>query len=419
MEKKFRYFQPEYVEKFKCDGSKCHARCCKGWTITIDEKSYEQYSGIEPPETAKEITSCMKFDSEKKKYVMTLNPNGFCPMLTEKNLCRLQADYGEEFLSQTCTTYPRVTYVFGDFFERSLTLSCPVAAEMILFETEPIKFLFVDVDEKTHSNGGKIIAQPVITKKFLADEFFAIQGTMISILQERHLSINQRLIVLGFFAEDLEKLMSVNVSSKEESLNLIRALRKLTADYNPRMFLRQGVPPAIEEVNFNAKNFLALMIAILEPIFFDAYKNSLWTRKYFDGIIEILQLNRADKTHLNLDEIAENYMNFADDRKNFSEKYSTFLENYLVNEFFMNLYPWKLEGGTVKNFFVFVMTYKVFELIIFSGTRKGFDTKEDLLYLVDQFTRKIDHNNKLQEKSLELLKQEEDTAQLMESLFEQ
>lgn len=416
--KKFLYFQPEYVGKFKCDGSKCNARCCKSWRIDIDEKSYEQYSGIEPPEIAKEIISCMKFDSEKKKYVMTLKPNGFCSMLTEKNLCRLQAEYGENFLSQTCATYPRITRIFGDFFERSLNLSCPVAAEMILFEKEPLRFLFVDVPEKIHDNGGKIIATPVSKEKFLAEELFGIQGTMLSILQERRLSINQRLIVLLFFVEDLNKLIPFKTTSKKEAFKFLHALRQLNSEYNPKIFLREGVPSSIQSTEFNAENFIAFMISVFAPIYVDAFKHWSFARKYFDAVLQILQINPADKQRPPLKEVAANYMALADARKNFSEKYSTFLENYLVNEFFMNVYPWKLEGGVVKNFAVFLMTYKVFELIIFSATLKGFDSKEDLLGMVDWFTRKIDHNDELQKKILELLKDNEDSTVLLESLIE-
>lgn len=80
MEKKYLHFQPEYVGKFKCDGAKCNARCCKNWEISIDEDSYKKY----PPEVAEHI----KFNSESKTYVMELDEKRSCPMLTENNLCR-------------------------------------------------------------------------------------------------------------------------------------------------------------------------------------------------------------------------------------------------------------------------------------------------------------------------------------------
>ena len=94
MKKKFLYFQPCYVGKFKCDGSKCDARCCKGWNIFIDEKTYKQYSRIKPKAAAEEILSHMTFNDERKEYLVTMDERKFCPFLTENNLCRLQRTYG-------------------------------------------------------------------------------------------------------------------------------------------------------------------------------------------------------------------------------------------------------------------------------------------------------------------------------------
>ena len=126
--KKFLYFQPEYVSRFKCDGAKCNARCCKAWTITIDEATYKKYSQIKPPEKARELTKLFVYNKGMGKYLLKARP---CPMLNENHLCKIQLEYGEDFLSETCVTYPRRTSDFGYFFERSLTLTCSVAAEMI------------------------------------------------------------------------------------------------------------------------------------------------------------------------------------------------------------------------------------------------------------------------------------------------
>ena len=149
MERKYLYFQPEYVSKFKCDGAKCNARCCKNWGIFIDKASYKKYSQLAD---AQEIIPHMKFNSERDEYLITLTENFSCPFLTENNLCRLQRDYGEEFLSKTCAIYPRYIYNLKKFFECTLNLTCPVAAKLILFQDEPMKFEFVEVPEKIQCN---------------------------------------------------------------------------------------------------------------------------------------------------------------------------------------------------------------------------------------------------------------------------
>ena len=84
MERNYIYFQPEYVSKFKCDGAKCKARCCKGWTVDIDEATYKKYSEFTD---SSKIISHIKFNTERKNYIMTLDEKNFCPMLTENNLC--------------------------------------------------------------------------------------------------------------------------------------------------------------------------------------------------------------------------------------------------------------------------------------------------------------------------------------------
>ena len=42
--------QPKYVADFKCDGSKCNAKCCRSnWRIEIDVDTYKKYQRIKNP----------------------------------------------------------------------------------------------------------------------------------------------------------------------------------------------------------------------------------------------------------------------------------------------------------------------------------------------------------------------------------
>lgn len=146
-------------------------------------------------------------------------------------MCGLQAEYGEKFLSIACATYPRKTHGVGKFFERSLTLTCPVAAEMILFAREPLKFEFVEVPEEIHSNGGKIeMPAPMKMSDVAVELMLENQVAMISILQERKLILDQRLIVLCFFADKLEEIYSRGMDVGEQ--------RKLIALTNRKNFWR-------------------------------------------------------------------------------------------------------------------------------------------------------------------------------------
>ena len=119
MNKTFVYFQPEYVNKFTCDGQSCKARCCKYWKIDIDKKTYKKYSSIKPKQKSQEITQLIHKVKDKDLYLIKMDKSGCCPFLTEDNWCKIQKNYGVDFLSNICMTYPRMTVKIEDFFERS------------------------------------------------------------------------------------------------------------------------------------------------------------------------------------------------------------------------------------------------------------------------------------------------------------
>jgi len=370
------YFQPQYVGKFICDASKCKVTCCeRSWNIEIDAATYEKYSAF-----SSEFTAQFNYSESKQKYLLTKHP---CPFLTEKKLCRLQLEHGEDFISLTCKNYPRVTNCFGKFFERSLTLTCPVAAELILFEREPMKFELVEVSE----NLDRILINPVYLDEKVLANAIKIQIALMSILQERTLTIDQRLIVLGFFLDRLDEIFSDKVFSEE-------ALIKLIAAYESKIFLAEQVPRMIRSIFFDAKKFSAIM--------HDVTKN-------FHGEIKLTN---------NIRKIAANYEQLSPFRKIFLNEHSTFLENFLVNELFMNCYPWRFEGQIIKNFGVFIIKYKIFELILVEAALKKFLSAEDLISLTGWFTSQLDHVAVYHQKIFDYLRDKDDALNLMDSLLE-
>ena len=383
MEKKYFYFQPQYVSKFKCDGSKCDAHCCQEcWNIFIDEETYEQYARLDP----QKILPHLKFHSDKGEYFIDFGDKKYCPFLNEKKLCSLQLARGENFLSKTCATYPRITNHFGYFLERSLILSCPVAAEMILLEREPMQFEFVEVPEKIHSLDGKLFLQVIEATDELKAHVIEIQAAMISILQERTLSIDQRLIVLGFFVDRLAEIFS----PFDED-----ALTKLIAAYESKKFLAEQVPLMLKSVSFDEKKFVGLMQNLLEKIFND----KLVSNEKILGTIKDAFPRVSEK-------------------KFFIAEHSSFFENFLVNELFLSVFPWKFEGSMAKNFSAFVAEYKLFELIIFSVALKGFDSEKNFVDTAGWFTTRFDHSKEFKRQTFSVVKDSDEIFLLMSSLLE-
>ncbi len=179
--------QPEYVKNFKCDGKFCACRCCRDWRIIVDEDTYKKFLKLDDADILKNLE--WKRDPTADIDVMTikLNDNGLCSFLTAEGLCSIQKNHGEEFLTAICQSFPRVTYKLDkNFFEQSMTLTCPLAAQMILLPFEPIKF--VEVEEV---NTRAIISLKKLSRS--VEDFLKLQMDAIKILQNRTLTINQRL----------------------------------------------------------------------------------------------------------------------------------------------------------------------------------------------------------------------------------
>ena len=308
------YYEPEYVSQFQCDGVACGGSCCKDWQIEIDSKAYNRYS-----EKKSDIANFVK-----GRYYINMNQNNACPFLSDKCLCGLQLTYGESFLSGTCRTFPRRTYVVGDFCERTLSLACPFASKLAL--TTPIKFKINETDDETDMYNSNVPDD-------LLDYLLEIQMTGIHILQERRLTIDQRLIVLGFYLDKLDEV--IDTGNFDE-------IDKLSNIYKSKSFFNEQIPVMLKSVQYNAAAYEKIMLEVIAKT-------------------EIIEKPNIDSRIKNSD----------------------VLENYLVNEFFGNMYPWRTNGSIIQNYGMFVLTYKVLEALIGEG---------EPIDIVTWFSRNIDHD---------------------------
>lgn len=249
----YKYFQPTYVKNFFCDGPTCGAACCRaGWAIEIDDATHRKYSALDG------LPQHFSFNERLNKFCIEPKADGACPYLDGDCLCSIQKKYGEEFLSETCRQYPRQTLDFGKFFERSLSLVCPIAADMILHSAR-IDFEWIDVDDRTHRQSE--IFEPNVPAEYRAD-FVAIQRLAIEILQRRSLSIGDRLTELGKFfevdcstvrAEPLDPILVENYLVHEFFINAYPWRFELPIEYNMKIFFWNAEemmrrPPTVEAI---------------------------------------------------------------------------------------------------------------------------------------------------------------------------
>lgn len=335
MSEKIFCLRPNYFDAFKCDGSKCGAQCCRSdWSIYVDAATYQKYCALPW------VVEHLRADSDGR-YLIVPDEKNICPLLGEDNLCRVQKAHGEDYLSGVCASYPRIITRFNDFIEVALSPSCPLAAELIL-SAETLRFEVTEADEKILRLGANNILRGIPDD--LAALIFDIQLGMAAILQERRLTLNQRLIILGFFLDRVEDLLDKGELDR-------RALRGLRAVYASESFMTRQVPLILGNVSFKEQVHENFMRKITVELF---------------GEPLLLR------------------------EKISAAKFAPLMENLLVNEIVLNAFPWRVDASITKNFGVFVTVHKIFERLIIS---RGVQSVGEFLSVAGDFSRKIDHSD--------------------------
>ena len=121
--------QPSYYDTFRCVAGSCPDSCCKEWAVQVDDTAALRYRSL-CGSLGDDLRRAMA--QEDGDTVLTLAPDGRCPMWRDDGLCRIQAELGHDALCDTCRQFPRLRHDYGTFVELGLELSCPEAARLIL-----------------------------------------------------------------------------------------------------------------------------------------------------------------------------------------------------------------------------------------------------------------------------------------------
>lgn len=188
-----RYVKPDYFDAFRCVADRCSDTCCAGWQIMIDEASLEKYM---QDKTAFGKRLCNGIDWREGSFVQY---KGRCSMLNAQNLCDLVIEKGEDWLCETCSRYPRHVEEYEGLREWSLSLSCPVAAELMLNRKEQITFL-IDEDEKEDPLEEEFEDFDLLLFTKLEDA----RKVMLEVAQNRSLTIEQRKSIILKLAREMQ-----------------------------------------------------------------------------------------------------------------------------------------------------------------------------------------------------------------------
>ncbi len=364
-------------DNFFCTGDRCVDNCCHTWRINIDEETIERCKQLGTKKEYAAFAAREVYLPNKEKFkAINLNANGDCVHLDSNRLCKIYKKLGPEYMGKVCQTYPRFSHVYNGITELCLALSCPAVCELLLLNPNGINFSVVP---------GVVVEQPVgYANTIPVDLGFDIRTAVISMFQNRALSLTERIIYCSIFVSRLEGIL-------EEK------------PYDDLPKLRSRIEACIEKFKAYLTNvdiFTALIKSAdkYETLMKNVYHISLNNIK---SIIEVLPENTGANNH-------DFYQELKQLREEMNEKLSAekileikqrvldpylasksyVFENLMVINLFNTLYPMS-KSSVNYGFKELIYIYHFIQAFIALVCRNKEVTDRDVVNCIYYFNRKI------------------------------
>ena len=357
-----RYIKPDYYEDFSCVAGACPNTCCAGWQIMIDEDSLERYGEVSG-EFGRRLRNSI--DWEEGAFYQC---NRRCAFLNEKDLCDIYTKLGEEALCQTCTNYPRHVEEYEGLRELSLSLSCPIAARMIL-EQESFPVFVEQEDEKEEAFAEEFEDFDLLLFTQLEDA----RAVVMKHLKDAEGSLEEKMNLYLQFAGEMQDCIS-----REEYFEIDTVVRR----YEEGIFGMWDVP-AIKEERFVHRKVLFQHMLELERL-----------REEWTAVLEELEQVLYAKGETHYRRCVERFEAYLQEDKEAGKKWEQvglqlfvfFLYTYFCGAVYDDWIYSKMALATESVRFIR-------ELYLTRWIRKGELTSEDYVELAYRYAREIEHSD--------------------------
>ena len=380
MEKDIKERYPRYLKEFKCIGGKCKDSCCVGWDIDIDKITFRQYYKVQDKEMKrmfqKNVHNNDDYESADVDYgKVKLKDGKRCPFLDEENYCIIYSKLGEEYLSNVCTSFPRIINKIDGCYEMCLEVACPEAARILLLKEEGIEFV-----ESEETLGKHIVSSDIDTKsnefnnspiKYLKE----IRAMSIKIIKNRKLDLSERLYILGEFINTLEKELKHNYKNV------------------PRFIKEYDINSVCDSYEKNQLSYIFQMDFFKKMVGFLNVPKDVDSDSFKEYTKQIEVAFKFDEGEY-ISRHSELYIKaFEDYTKNFINNNSYIFENYLVNFMYIYLFPFS-ETESIFDGYIMLLTRYSFIRFYLVGKYlfNKYDSKEDIVEFIHVFSKVIGHH---------------------------
>ena len=379
---------PEYMKTFQCIGPECEDSCCHGFRVELDQPTYLKYSHIKDKDLKRKFSTVLKLiesnRSETEYAYLQYPENMQCPMLSSEGWCTIQQKLGEEALSLTCHSYPRVTNEILDLLEKGATTSCPEVARIALLNKEGISFEQLEEDDRVRNAIGFSMDET----SPLVPYFWPLRIFTIELLQNRSYTINERMMILGLFCQKATELVQNNQ---------FESLPSLIEQYKTQYTQTDQFHGILDKLNENPiwqLNVFRKLYKATDQINTLASRYESLRKAAFDGYC-IEADNDSDFTQESHATEMNNYLDVLKKWQPIIEKkYEYIFENYLVNSVFINVFPMTGYKSLLEEHMMLAAKYTMIRFMVYgvaAQLQEHFD-EHDFIACIQVFSKKIEHS---------------------------
>lgn len=378
---------PVFYKNFHCLADKCQDNCCKGWVINFDKKDYLRLRRLDAPAQLKErlakgVRRLRGTAADGRMYgCFDLAGNGdCCPFLDEKGLCEIQQACGHEVLPHVCAVYPRRVSYTPAAKEHAMSPSCEGVLELLWELPEGVKFIeepLPQADRRT---------MKMVQGTELMRYYPPVRAVLIDILQNRALSLTERMLYLGLTVQRLQKEDFTSFDPEKWASNTLALMHS------------DMIGATLAKITGNRKMYLMQNLKVLEVI--SRTEKAPWVGELFDALevgskVALVQDENdqgSARVQFWMDFSIDNYENaLAEFEKAFSD-HDYFFENLMVAAALYLDFPAMLDlDGIWKSYVSLCNLYSFYRFSAVLGC-KGNTTKKQLFHIIAMASRVILHN---------------------------
>ncbi len=314
-----KQIRPDYYDRFSCTADRCPITCCQEWKISVDDHTNKCWKKLAPPaDTIPAKTRLSAYTTFKDgTRVIALNQDHRCPFLSEKKLCKLVLEHGDQVLSETCQVFPRETHTFDTHEEKSLMPCCPAVIDLWK-DCETLDFpkvsdsWFPDADDSSEN--------------FIDSLLFQLRSRLIALVQRPDRTPGQALMECFYILLELYR----NENWDEETL----------ADYFSEQTLSE-LHEAIFSASPAPEDTIIEDNEILQDLAVNYQKEGLY-QSYLNPVLT--QAEILTDTY-GTDALSHQWTEFS----HVLEEFQPLLKNVLANELFSDLL---IPGGNLESMIV-------------------------------------------------------------------